>query len=663
MATTFLEPGGDATFNVALTSAGGLWGALFTTPSIATDFVHGSHIKSISYRPGFGDAVETPVGVIADSGTRGSVFIYLNALPSSTTTIISYRNNGGNAIAVRLTSGGVLQLWNAAVAQVGSNGSTLSTGVWYRLCVAYTVTSTTINEIRLFKDGTIDISVTNGTFAGTGFDRLRIGNVSTNSTLDIRTSDLYVDNSSALTDTGQIWVTAKRPNANGTTNGFTTQIGSGGSGYGTGHSPQVNERALSTTNGWSIVGAGSAVTEEYNIENLATGDINLTGAVIIDYMGWVSAKTLSAETASIIVNNVTSNISLTTTITVFTKIAGSASYPAGTGTDIGIITTTALTTVSLYEAGIIVAYRPTGISTSSSVSSSPSSSVSPSTSVSSSVSSSPSSSVSPSTSVSSSISSSVSSSISSSVSSSVSPSTSVSSSISHSPSSSVSPSTSVSSSISSSPSSSVSPSTSISSSVSSSVSSSPSTSVSSSISSSPSSSVSPSTSISSSVSSSPSSSTSVSSSVSSSISSSISTSVSSSISSSSSSSVSSSISSSVSSSPSSSVSPSTSVSSSASSSPSSSFSPPPPLWTEELKNSSTFSNQTKHSSSFSNSTKHTSSFSNQSKNTDTFTNADTSASHYFFLIDDTFSFLIDNTHKLLIETVGGSIWTDAIKST
>ncbi|WP_323162301.1 hypothetical protein, partial [Pseudomonas fluorescens] len=80
-----------------------------------------------------------------------------------------------------------------------------------------------------------------------------------------------VDDSSALTDPGNIWVAAKRPNANGTTNGFTTQIGSGGSGYGSGHSPQVNERALSTTNGWSMVGAGAAVTEEYNIESKSTG--------------------------------------------------------------------------------------------------------------------------------------------------------------------------------------------------------------------------------------------------------------------------------------------------------------------------------------------------------------------------------------------------------
>ncbi len=107
-----------------------------------------------------------------------------------------------------------------------------------------------------------------------------------------------------------------------------------------------------------MIGAGSAITEEYNIESQATGDDPMTGATLVDYMGWAYAKSLSSETASLILNNVTSNVSLTSTTTYFTKVAGSATYPAGSGTDLGIITTTALTTVSLYEAGVIFAYTP-----------------------------------------------------------------------------------------------------------------------------------------------------------------------------------------------------------------------------------------------------------------------------------------------------------------
>ena len=47
----------------------------------------------------------------------------------------------------------------------------------------------------------------------------------------------------------------------------------------------------------------------------------------------------------------------------FTNAAGSTTYPAGSGSDIGEITTTALTTVSLYECGIVIAYIPAAVAT------------------------------------------------------------------------------------------------------------------------------------------------------------------------------------------------------------------------------------------------------------------------------------------------------------
>jgi len=124
-----------------------------------------------------------------------------------------------------------------------------------------------------------------------------------------------------------------------------------------GHAPQVNERPLSQTNGWSIA-ATAVKTEEYNIEGQTVGDINLSGATLVDYTGWVHAKALLAETGQIRVNNVDTNVSLTSTITTFTKIAGSTTYPAATGTDIGLLTSATVTTVSLYEAGIMFAYIP-----------------------------------------------------------------------------------------------------------------------------------------------------------------------------------------------------------------------------------------------------------------------------------------------------------------
>jgi hypothetical protein len=353
MASKFLEASGDQTF-----SNNDFWLNGFGAPAVATDFVHGGHVKSIKYRPNTADA-NAARGTMADAGGRYSVWIYLVALPSATSTLISLDNatQTTDIVRIRITTGGVLQLFDGST-QLGSNGATLSTGQWYRISSAYVITSTTVNDIKLWVGGASSITVHNVTIGATGTSGFNIGNYSSNLTLDMRSSDHYIDNSSALTDPGNIWLTAKRTFSNGTTNGYTTQVGSGGSGYGTGHAPQVNERPGSDTNGWSMIGAGSAITEEYNIESVSQGDIDITGATIVDYTGWVRSKALASETASIIVNNVTSNIALTSTTTIFTKIAGSSSYPAGTGTDIGEVTSTALTTVSLFEAGIIVAYIP-----------------------------------------------------------------------------------------------------------------------------------------------------------------------------------------------------------------------------------------------------------------------------------------------------------------
>jgi len=362
MAVIFIASGGDETFDTGLLGNGG------GTPSAVSDFVHGSHLRSIKVRPGQGD-IALPLknlspNVITGAGSSFSVYIYLNVLPSSTVNFIKITDNSSqDCFALKLTNAGVLQLFEATN-QIGSDGATLSTGVWYRISVAFTIASTTVNEFRVFKDGISTISVSDATLTRVLTSGLanpfRIGNIDTDANLDFRISDLYIDNSTSLADTGDIWVTAKRPNANGTTNDFSTQIGSGGSGYGSGHSPQVNERTRSDTNGWSMVGAGSAVTEEYNIESAATGDIDISQYTIIDYMGWVRTDSLVNETGQIIVNNVTANIGiLSSQVSYFQKVAGSSVYPDGTGTDIGIITSTTVTTVRLYECGVVVAYIPT----------------------------------------------------------------------------------------------------------------------------------------------------------------------------------------------------------------------------------------------------------------------------------------------------------------
>lgn len=360
MATTFLEPGGDAVFDVQNNGGTGqFWDTVSAGVSIATDFVHGKHVKSLKFLHAAGACSVIKRGILASAGSRSSFYIYINAYPSATIPIAAFTDEGSGGFELKLTTAGVLQLarWDTDV-QIGSNGPTLSTGVWYRLSFAYTITSTTVNEARVFVDSTLVISATNSTIGGTGSTALYLGLIQADTTGDLRISDVYTDNSTSLLDTGNIWVTAKRPVSNGTTNGFTTQVGTGGSGYGTGHAPQINERPISTTNGWKMVGAGSAVTEEYNIEAKNVGDIDISAATIVDWAGWVSMFSLASETVQIILNGTNVSQAINNANTIYFKFKGSSTYPSGTGADIGVTTDTTLTTVELDECGILVAFIP-----------------------------------------------------------------------------------------------------------------------------------------------------------------------------------------------------------------------------------------------------------------------------------------------------------------
>ena len=351
MNVIFLEPGGDSTFDTGLFHAVG-------GPSVVTDFVHGNHLKSLKFSTSVNNVYVTVPNALVDAGNRFSAWFYVNAYPSADSPLFGTEtvNDGTAVIDCKLSSAGLIKLSSGANA-LGS-GSTFSTGVWTRICLAYTITSTTVNQIRLFKNGSTDITVSNGTLQQTGSSDLIIGNYASGGItgVDKRVSDIYIDNSTSLLDVGNVWVTAKRPHDNGTSVQFTTQIGAGGSGYGNGHTPQVNERPQSDTNGWSIQNAAKQ-TEEYSIETAGVGDINIVGATIVDFMGWIRAKVGVASTGNIILAGVASNISVTTGASYFTKVAGSTTYPAG-NTDIGMDTNTVNQLFSLLEAGINIAYIP-----------------------------------------------------------------------------------------------------------------------------------------------------------------------------------------------------------------------------------------------------------------------------------------------------------------
>lgn len=357
MAVTFLESGTDATRDLSFWSS--------TAGTVASDSAQsftGPRSIKCSTTGSNVSAFVTKLAILNDTGRRISARIRFDILPNANApAVIQITKSDGitSVIAIQVRTDGTLSIAPPGVTAV-TGTTVLAVNTWYRISTSYYIANSTTFSIKLYINGNLEVICNSGTMSTITSDSLRMGAGSVwGLNHNVWIDDVYVDdgaNSSSQPDTGNIRVTAKRPFSNGTTNGFTTQIGSGGSGYGTGHAPQVNEQPLSVTNGWSMIGAGSTITEEYNIEGIGVGDVNLNGVAIVDFGGWVYSSSLVGETANIILNGVSSSISLTSTNTMFTVFGGGIIYPLGIGTDIGLITSSTLTTVSLYECGILIAF-------------------------------------------------------------------------------------------------------------------------------------------------------------------------------------------------------------------------------------------------------------------------------------------------------------------
>lgn len=287
-----------------------------------------------------------------------------NQQPTDGTEFVRYLSGGTQSLMIFAGTGGVLKLVDSPFAVTLDTGTTsIAANTDARVLVLWDITSTITFRIRVYVNGTLDMDVTHGgTLASRTIDAVALGiqGGSQAGTTIYFAHNVVFDSYFYGEDIGDVRVTCKRPDANGDSNGFTTQIGAGGSGYGAGHSPQVNERPLSNTNGWSL-NTAAAVTEEYGIEAAATGDVDISGKQIIDILGWLRAKTTtSTRTCQIIVNGVSTAISVTTTEAWYEKLAGVAAYPSGVGNDIGMTSQAASDTYSLYEAGVQVAYYQSG---------------------------------------------------------------------------------------------------------------------------------------------------------------------------------------------------------------------------------------------------------------------------------------------------------------
>lgn len=297
--------------------------------------------------------------VLSDAGTRFTGYINFGTSVASGQYFLQVRDAAnGFCFGLQYNSAGKIDLVGNTTLKTGT--TVINTGTWPRLAMGYTVTSTTNYTINVYLNSVLEYTATgaNGNLQRSGTAQLNLGwnNAPPAANLLFYFQHIYVDNGTDRADLGNTYVTAKRPVSNGTTNGWLVQRGSGGSGYGSGHAPQVNERPLNTANGWKTLLLST--TEEYSIEGAGIGDLNAGVHPLRDSLGWVYADVGSGTvTAQMIFRGATSSIGLTITPTLFTKLAGNTTYPGG-ATDIGIISSGSAGTETLYEAGVVVAFNP-----------------------------------------------------------------------------------------------------------------------------------------------------------------------------------------------------------------------------------------------------------------------------------------------------------------
>lgn len=359
--TTFMESGTDATQGFEFYSA-----TSGTVSSDATVSYTGPRSAKLFTSSPAVIASITRSGVIADAGRRISFRFRFDTTPAGNANIMILRVAADNASVFTIQQTTLNKL--NCVPQGGTTvtGTTvLTANTWYRISVGYYITNTTTFMFKVYINGNLELTCNAGTLTNTTATLFRLSAnsaIGTNATVWF--DDIYIDNgasSASQPDVGDVRVTAKRPFANGAANQFTTQVGSGGSGYGSGHAPQVNELPLSTTNGWSLSNT-TVQTEEYTIENAESGQVDILNNPIVDSMGWIYAavdSTSNSPVHNIIVNGVQTAKTMTTSAAFYNAFIGSRTYPTG-GTAIGMnaaYTTTPHTT-SLYEAGLLVAYMP-----------------------------------------------------------------------------------------------------------------------------------------------------------------------------------------------------------------------------------------------------------------------------------------------------------------
>lgn len=281
MAIVFIESGGDATGGIEFYSF-----SVGTNVPTSSTTVAKTGSRSIRFQ-GNGKSYLTKLGVMADAGRRIQAHFRLTALPlNSYVPIIEVTKGNSEVYSVRLNSAGKVQLFASGVL-VATGTTTIATGTWYKIALSFAITSATVNSAKVWLDAALEATGTNVTLGVTGCNNLNLGWITDPGLLStdfMYMDNVYVDDSTAVTDPGEIMVTAKKPDGTGTNN-FDTIIG----GAPTNRWDHVDDVPLNIATGFSH-NAATLVAESFALQAAAVGEVDLTSETILGRTAWIYAK-------------------------------------------------------------------------------------------------------------------------------------------------------------------------------------------------------------------------------------------------------------------------------------------------------------------------------------------------------------------------------------
>lgn len=293
MATTFLEPGGNATGDTKLWSSVSTASAVTVASQLGLEptltELAGPYVLSVGTN---GSLNRT--GSLADAGRRVSFWAWLTVF-SASAAVATFSTAASAAVFwVRVGVDGSVSIERGGATLATSSAGLATLRNWHRISVSYVITSTTNFTIRVWIGDVLAVTATqaNGSLVNTGTDTLTISDEGSSSYFH----GIYVDDSAALTNPGNVYVVAKRPVLPPVIDLFDTTGGTGA----------TDERPLSETN-YKAHLATSQVTQQYNIEAPDVGDVTMgqTGSTIlgIAFWAWMKKGSGAAGTPGLIYRN------------------------------------------------------------------------------------------------------------------------------------------------------------------------------------------------------------------------------------------------------------------------------------------------------------------------------------------------------------------------